>query len=93
MKKAKRGSLREASAAQPAETADDGAMTFPVVEPQTGVIAPEFGSVAPGAASIISDEEIRQRAYELYEQRDGDGGDHVSDWLAAERELKRLSSI
>ena len=33
------------------------------------------------------DEEIRRRAYELYEARGGADGDDVADWLAAEREL------
>jgi hypothetical protein len=35
-----------------------------------------------------SEEQIRQRAYEIYLARGGQEGDEVSDWLAAERELK-----
>jgi hypothetical protein len=34
-----------------------------------------------------SEQRIRQRAYEIYLSRNGDG-DELSDWLAAERELK-----
>ncbi len=34
-------------------------------------------------------EEIRRRAYELYLERDGVGGDEVDDWLQAEAELGR----
>jgi hypothetical protein len=30
---------------------------------------------------------IRQRAHELYQQRGGEGGDAVEDWLQAEREI------
>lgn len=34
-------------------------------------------------------EEIRQRAYELFEARGGAPGDPVADWLRAERELRQ----
>jgi Protein of unknown function (DUF2934) len=34
------------------------------------------------------EEQIRQRAYEIYLSRGDERGDEVSDWLAAERELK-----
>jgi hypothetical protein len=43
--------------------------------------------------SSISEEDIRRRAYELYEARNGNGGDPVADWYDAERELRGLSSI
>jgi hypothetical protein len=32
-------------------------------------------------------ERIRARAYEIFESRQGDGGDELSDWLQAEREV------
>jgi hypothetical protein len=32
-------------------------------------------------------EQIRRRAYELYEQRGRDGGHEIGDWLQAESEL------
>ena len=32
-------------------------------------------------------DQIRRRAYELYEQRGSDGGYEVSDWLQAESEV------
>jgi hypothetical protein len=35
----------------------------------------------------FTEEEVRQRAYELYLQRGAIPGDEVSDWLQAEREL------
>jgi hypothetical protein len=34
------------------------------------------------------EEQIRERAYEIYLARGGQQGDEVSDWLAAERELE-----
>jgi len=46
-------------------------------------------SVTPtpkNGASI--DEEIRHRAYELYLQRNGNGGDPNADWFVAEREVR-----
>jgi len=36
--------------------------------------------------------EIRQRAYELYEQRGREDGYDVEDWLRAEEEIKRRRS-
>ena len=33
------------------------------------------------------EQEIRNRAYEIYLQRGGQSGDEVDDWLQAEREL------
>jgi outer membrane protein TolC len=32
-------------------------------------------------------EQIRLRAYELYEQREKDGGHELDDWLQAEKEV------
>lgn len=38
---------------------------------------------------------VGARAYEIYQARNGSGtpGDHVSDWLQAERELSELQSV
>lgn len=35
-------------------------------------------------------EEIRRRAYELYEERGGGGGRELNDWLQAEAEVTQL---
>jgi hypothetical protein len=43
-------------------------------------------------SSNISDEEIRRRAYELYESRGGNGGSAEDDWYRAERELRARKS-
>jgi len=40
-----------------------------------------------------SDDEIRLRAYQLFLQRDGQGGDPHSDWLRAESELVNAVSV
>lgn len=36
----------------------------------------------------VSEDTIRQRAYELYMQRGGHEGGHVEDWFRAEAELR-----
>ena len=43
------------------------------------------------ATASISEEAIRERAYELYEQRGRLDGQAVEDWLAAEAELQLKS--
>ena len=34
------------------------------------------------------EEEIRRRAYELFEARGGEGGHELEDWLRAEEEIR-----
>jgi hypothetical protein len=43
----------------------------------------ENPSIAP-----YMEQQIRERAYEIYQARECQNGDEVSDWVAAERELK-----
>ncbi len=38
------------------------------------------------------EDEIRRRAYELYEQRGREDGHDVEDWLRAEEEIKQKRS-
>src|ERR1700730_2368640 len=38
---------------------------------------------------INSEEEIRRRAYELYQQRGASAGSEAQDWLTAEREVRQ----
>jgi Protein of unknown function (DUF2934) len=40
-----------------------------------------------------SHEEIRRRAYEIYLERDGFGGNELDDWLQAEAELGRNAIV
>ena len=41
------------------------------------------------ANHVPSHEEISRRAYEIYLERDGFGGNELDDWLQAETELRR----
>jgi hypothetical protein len=45
-------------------------------------------STSKPAAASVTEEAIRQRAYELYEQRGRLDGHAVDDWLTAEAELQ-----
>ncbi len=42
-----------------------------------------------GVLHTSRDQEIRNRAYEIYLQRGGQPGSELEDWLQAERELAR----
>jgi Protein of unknown function (DUF2934) len=44
--------------------------------------------MAENASTPQKEQQIRERAYEIYQARGGQDGDEVSDWIAAERELK-----
>jgi Protein of unknown function (DUF2934) len=44
---------------------------------------------APNLIPINLDDEIRRRAYELYQQRGTASGNEAEDWLTAEREVKQ----
>ncbi len=43
-------------------------------------------------ATISLEEQIRERAYELYEARGRKGGDELKDWLQAEAEIRRRAT-
>jgi hypothetical protein len=49
------------------------------------VVKTETRRVVP----IKLDDEIRRRAYELYQQRGAGSGSEAEDWLAAEREVRQ----
>ncbi len=42
--------------------------------------------------TISLEEQIRRRAYELYEARGGKGGEELKDWLQAEAEIRRRAA-
>lgn len=50
----------------------------------------ESGGTERANEEDLSAEEVRSRAYEIFERRcvNGIDGDDVSDWLSAERELR-----
>jgi hypothetical protein len=49
----------------------------------------EAHKVNTSANHAPSYEEIRRRAYEIYLERDGFGGNELDDWLQAEAEIRR----
>ena len=64
------------------------AMPRPAVEPEP--VMKQAAPVAPVlAASVDNDleQEIRIRAYEIFEQRGGEPGRELEDWLQAEAEV------
>jgi len=54
--------------------------------PKAAVSAPE------SPAAVVTEELIRQRAYELYEQHGREDGHALDDWLAAEAEARNPKS-
>jgi len=48
--------------------------------------ASTVGSTSPTPEPSV--DEIRRRAYERYQQRGGNHGQHFDDWLEAEKELR-----
>jgi hypothetical protein len=62
----------------------------PVNRPHAGHLRGRYLEVPakPQAAPEVTHEQIERRAYELYLARGDRQGDALSDWLAAERELK-----
>jgi hypothetical protein len=50
--------------------------------------APSNGADGHTIEMRVSEEQIRQRAYELYERRGRTHGNHEADWFAAEAELR-----
>ena len=69
-----------ASALQTSSVADSKAANGNVPHPSTATDTSVYPSV--------SEDRIRQRAYELYVQRGGHDGGHVDDWFRAETELR-----
>jgi hypothetical protein len=42
--------------------------------------------------SVATEEQIRNRAYEIYVKRGCEDGHDISDWLTAEREVKEVNA-
>jgi hypothetical protein len=56
-----------------------------VIPTLVGATLPSFGEAV---ATDPTEDQIARRAYELYEQRGGEHGYDLDDWLQAERELR-----
>ncbi len=50
--------------------------------------APAPSKVSPDGVAGITDEQVRERAYQLYLERGGEHGRHDDDWYRAEAELR-----
>ncbi len=46
-------------------------------------------AVDPLGVNVSREEAVRKKAYEIYEQRGGEGGTALQDWVKAERELQQ----
>ena len=68
-----------------AKTPRSNGVSKPVAAEKTGITEVKRHS-AP--IPINLDEEIRHRAYELYEERGRESGHDHDDWLVAEREVR-----
>jgi len=51
------------------------------------VVTPAAEEVRKTVQDVRLEDEIRQRAYEIYLSRNGSSGDQYQDWLTAEREV------
>jgi len=60
------------------------------VEPVPEDLTPDSGQ---STADLELQEQIRQRAYELYEQRGKEDGFAEQDWLQAEAELTHTNAL
>jgi len=58
----------------------------------TANTAANSGLVRPKNPTPGLEDEIRCRAYELYEQRGGEHGNDVEDWLRAEEQITQRRS-
>jgi len=70
--------------------------TMAARKPRKSAHAPETETTGAGfqmtaGATASSEEEIRQKAYEIFLSRGDGGGDDVSDWLEAERQVRGAS--
>jgi hypothetical protein len=84
-----RKSTRSAKPRTTAETAERTAsQTFSTAEPGAGTAR---NAVVEGNATLNLDE-VRRRAYELYEERGGEHGFHDEDWYRAEQEVRARNS-
>ena len=88
----------KASAAQtaPAQLLPEAKVVAPEVKGTPEKAAPESRKLAvvkndsrKNVVPINLEDEIRRRAYELYQQRGSASGSEAEDWLAAEREVRQ----
>jgi hypothetical protein len=91
-------SVSELEAATPITAATEPAPTEirrpeitakPEVKPEPKKLEVVKSEPRKNVVPINLDDEIRRRAYELFQQRGGRGGNEAEDWYAAEREVRQ----
>jgi hypothetical protein len=55
-------------------------------------MAPTLSDERPAEHKNVANDDVAQRAYELYETRGREPGHELDDWLKAERELSSAAS-
>ena len=86
MAKAKSPSKTAASAN--GDAGSNGTATVSKKKIPSSALQMSSAAESTAAKASISEERIRQRAYELYTQRGGQHGRHADDWFRAEAELR-----
>ncbi len=62
------------------------------MKPLSRMPAPQTSMKQPAEFTPLVQDEIRRRAYELYEQRGREGGRDLEDWLRAESEVRQKAA-
>jgi hypothetical protein len=87
----KTGSKEQTSVSNPASVPDAKTGTVETAPsqkaPEVRKLAVVKGESRKNIVPINLEDEIRRRAYELYQQRGSGSGSEAEDWLAAEREV------
>ncbi|MEQ8845552.1 MAG: DUF2934 domain-containing protein [Phycisphaerales bacterium] len=78
-----------ARSVQPAQIAEPKASSLPGTPPRLGEPLGHASQPADMAGREPTQEEIRARAFERFQARQGQPGDPVADWLEAEADLRR----
>ncbi|HEX8944609.1 MAG TPA: DUF2934 domain-containing protein [Gemmatimonadaceae bacterium] len=81
-----RGSRSARKTTQSTEASSASATSPRTEEPAIPV--ERASELSPGPQGEDLEAEIRRRAYEIYLSRGGQEGDHVADWLEAERMVR-----
>ena len=96
-KKAAKATAKKQTDQVASSGSEQGPVTAQKAKPEEGVVArnavqPTTNTTNTSAeqhnSPALSEEAVRQRAYELYEQRGRTSGRHHEDWFRAEQEIR-----